>query len=114
MPGRASLTRVPTPVRGDKAFYLDVYTAAPVGTPILIQLENSSVATATNYPSGRHSKYIAYTKATNAWQRLKFVLNDRIDTATADTAVNQMVLMLAPNTSTGDTYYLDNYAIYGH
>lgn len=112
-----STTQIPDAgpyVRGDKAFYLDVYTAAPVGTPILIQLENSSVATATNYPSGRHSKYIAYTKVTNAWQRLKFVLNDRIDTTTADTAVNQMVLMLDPNSSTGDTYYIDNYAIYGH
>ncbi|MGZ3181988.1 MAG: family 16 glycosylhydrolase [Telluria sp.] len=101
-------------VRGDKAFYLDVYTAAPVGTPILIQLENNKVATASNYPSGRHSKYIAYTTKQNGWQRLKFLLNDRIDTATTDTQVNQLVLMFNPNSYTGDTYYLDNYAIYGH
>lgn len=112
-----STTQVPDAsfyVRGDKAFYLDVYTAVPVGTPMLIQLENSKVATATNYPAGRHSKYIAYSKVQNAWQRLKFILNDRIDTATADSAVNQLVLMLNPNTLTGDTYYIDNYSIYGH
>jgi beta-glucanase (GH16 family) len=99
-------------VRGEKAFYLDVYTAAPVGTPMLIQLENNKVATSTNFPSGRHSKYIAYTTVQNAWQRLKFQLNDRIDSTTADTAVNQMVLMLNPGTQTGDTYYIDNLSIY--
>lgn len=99
-------------VRGEKALYLDVWTAAPVGTPILIQLENKNVATATNYPAGRHSKYLATTTAQNSWQRLKFLLNDRIDTTTADTAVNQLVLMFNPNTQTGDTYYIDNYSIY--
>jgi hypothetical protein len=99
-------------VRGDKAFYLDVYSAAPVGTPILIQLENNKVATASNYPSGRHSKYLATTTVQNSWQRLKFLMNDRIDGETADTAVNQIVLMLNPNSYTGDTYYLDNEAIY--
>lgn len=112
----AATTQIPDAlpyVRGEKAFYLDVYSAAPVGTPILIQLENGSVATASNYPSGRHSKYIAQTKVRNGWQRLKFLLEDRIDGATADNAVNRIVLMLAPNSQTGDTYYLDNYAIYG-
>jgi beta-glucanase (GH16 family) len=99
-------------VRGEKAFYLDVYSAAPVGTPILIQLENNKVATASNYPSGRHSKYLATTTAQNAWQRLKFLMNDRIDGETPDTAVNQIVLMLNPNSYTGDTYYIDNEAIY--
>lgn len=101
-------------VRGDKAFYLDVYSDAAVGTPILIQLENGSVATASNYPRGRHSKYIAHTKVRNGWQRLKFLLEDRIDGDTPDNAVNRMVLMLNPNSYTGDTYYLDNYAIYAH
>jgi beta-glucanase (GH16 family) len=112
-----STTQIPDAsyyVRGDKAFYLDMYTAAPVGTPILVQLENSSTATASNFPTGRHSSYIAHTKLQNGWQRLKFLLNDRIDGGTKDTQVNQMVLMLNPNSLTGDTYYIDNYAIYGH
>lgn len=100
-------------VRGDKAFYMDVYSNAPVGTPMLLQLENANVATASNFPLGRHSKYIAHTSVQNGWQRLKFLLNDRIDGGTADTAVNQLVLLPNPNTLTGHTYYLDNMAIYG-
>jgi beta-glucanase (GH16 family) len=100
-------------VRGEKAFYLDVYSAAPIGTPMLIQLENGNVATASNFPLGRHSKYIAHTKVRNGWQRLKFLLEDRIDGGTADTSVNRLVLLINPNTLTGDTFYLDNYSIYG-
>lgn len=111
----ASTTAIPDAsfyVRGEKAIYLDVYTSAPVGTPMLVQLENSGVATASNYPAGRHSKYLASTKVQNAWQRLKFVLEDRIDSTTADTSVNQLVLLLNPNTMTGDTWHLDNFSIY--
>ena len=100
-------------LKGTRALYLDVYTDAPVGTPVLVQLENSGVATASNYPLGRHSKYIAHTTKQTGWQRLKFLLEDRISDATADNAVNQVVLMLNPNTLTTNTYYLDNYAIYG-
>jgi beta-glucanase (GH16 family) len=99
-------------VRGLKALYLDVYTAAPVGTPILMQLENNRVATASNFPAGRHSRYLATTTRQNGWQRLKFLLDDRLDSATADNVVNQVVLMLNPNTLSGDTYYIDNHAIY--
>lgn len=100
-------------VTGTKAFYLDVYTSAPVGTEIIVQLENSNVATAANYPSGRHSKYAAYTTSTNTWQRLRFQMADLIDGSTASTDVNQVVLLLDPNNFTGHTYYLDNFDIYG-
>ena len=100
-------------LKGTRAFYLDLYTDAPVGTPVLVQLENSGVATSSNYPAGRHSKYIATSRVQNAWQRLKFLLQDRIDDATADTAVNQLVVMFNPNSLTGNTYYLDNLSIYG-
>ena len=99
-------------VKGNRAFYMDVYTSAPLGTEILIQLENGSVATASNYPSGRHSKYIAHTSVRNAWHRIKFTMEDRIDGATADTAVNQLVVLLAPNSFTGDTYLVDNLSTY--
>ena len=110
--GTAAIPDASSWLKGTRAFYLDVYTDAPVGTPILVQLENGSVATASNYPAGRHSKYIATTGVRSAWQRLKFLLQDRIDDATADTAVNQFVLLLAPNSQTGNTYYLDNLSIY--
>lgn len=111
----AATTAVPDAVpylKGTKAFYLDLYTDAPVGTPLLVQLENSSLATVSNYPLGRHSKFSATTRVQNGWQRLKFVLQDRIDDTTPDTAVNQMILMPNPNSFTTHTYYLDNYSIY--
>ncbi|WP_206483320.1 family 16 glycosylhydrolase [Thalassotalea sp. G2M2-11] len=100
-------------ISGNKAFYLDLYTAAPVGTEILVQLENANTATPDNYPTGRHSKYIAHTTAQNTWQRLKFELEDRIDGATADTDVNSVILLIDPNAFSSDTYYLDNFDIYG-
>lgn len=109
----AAITDASTWLKGSRAFYLDLYTDAPVGTPLLVQLENSAVATAANYPAGRHSKYIATTGVRNAWQRLKFLLQDRIDDATADTAVNQLVLLLAPNSLTSNTFHLDNLSVYG-
>jgi len=111
----ASTNQVPDAgpyIRGEKAFYLDVYSTAPVGTPMLLQLENGSTATASNFPTGRHSRYSTRTVVQNGWQRLKFLLDDRLDGATADTAVNRLVLLINPNSYTGDTYYLDNYAIY--
>lgn len=99
-------------IRGEKAVYLDVYTAAPIGTELLVQFENSNTATASNYPTGRHSKYIAHTTAQNSWQRLKFVLEDRIDGVTTDSQVNSLVLLIAPNSNDGNLYYLDNFSLY--
>jgi hypothetical protein len=99
-------------LKGTQAFYMDVYTDAPVGTPMLLQLENSNVATPSNFPAGRHSKYHASTTRQNGWQRLKFLLEDRLDDATADTSVNQMVLLLNPGTNTANTYWLDNLSTY--
>lgn len=100
-------------VTGKKAFYLDVYTGAAIGTEILVQLENNNTATATNYPTGRHSKYIAHTLVQNTWQKLKFTMEDRIDGSTLDTDVNSIILMVAPNSFTSDSYYIDNFDIYG-
>jgi len=100
-------------IAGNKAFYLDMYTSAPVGTEVLIQLENNNVATASNYPTGRHSKYIAHTTVQSAWQQLKFTLEDRIDGGTTDADVNSVILLIAPNTLTSDVYYLDNIEIRG-
>lgn len=94
-------------VNKNKKFYLDVYTSAPVGTEIIIQLE-TAVATPTNYPSGRHSRYVATITENNNWQRLVFSLLDRPDIGASDTAVETMILLFSSNSFTGDTYYYDN------
>ncbi|MFH4968097.1 family 16 glycosylhydrolase [Gaetbulibacter sp. M240] len=103
----SNITDASNYVDKSKKFYLDVYTTAPVGTEIILQLE-TPLATASNYPSGRHSRYMAKVETNNAWQRLPFTLLDRPDPSTPDGDVSKMILLFASNTFTGDTYYFDN------
>ena len=91
-----------------KKFYMDVYTSASIGKPIIIQLENGSTATATNYPTGRNSRYIGYTTKQNQWERIVFTLLDVPDAATSDASVNRLLVLINSNSFTGDTYYIDN------
>ncbi|WP_371373104.1 family 16 glycosylhydrolase [Thalassotalea aquiviva] len=102
-------------VTGSKSFSMDFNNTNPslVGKQVLIQLENSSVATPSNYPGGRHSKYEAFIEHANGWQTLQFKMADRIDTATADTAVDNVIILIDPNTFTNDTYVIDNIEILG-
>jgi beta-glucanase (GH16 family) len=95
----------------EKKFYMDVYTAAPVGTQILLQLETST-ATATNYPSGRHSRYVATVTKTNSWERLEFSPLDRPDASASNSGVTKLILLFASNTYTGHTYHWDNFDSY--
>lgn len=97
---------------GTRKFFLDVYTDAPTNTEVLLQLEQSSRATPTNYPTGRHSRYTARTTKRNEWERLEFELLDRPDPSTPGTAVNQIIFLFASNSSNGSTYYFDNFEIY--
>ena len=93
---------------GTRKLLLDVYTTAPVGTEVLIQLEDSTSATGTNYPTGRHSRYQTFTSVQNGWERLEVGYLDSPDGALADTAVDNLVILFAPNTQTGDTWIFDN------
>ncbi|MCM8568646.1 family 16 glycosylhydrolase [Gramella jeungdoensis] len=91
----------------NKKFYIDVYTNAPIGTEIILQLETAD-ATSTNYPTGRHSRYVATIKENNNWQRLEFDLMDEPDPSASDAGVQSMILLFNSNSFTGDTYYYDN------
>ncbi|NJL74911.1 MAG: glycoside hydrolase family 16 protein [Saprospiraceae bacterium] len=97
---------------GSKTFYVDFYTDAPVGTPLLLQLENSNESLPTNFPAGRHSRYQAITTVQNAWQRLAFTFLDRPDGGTSNTGVDRIVFLFNPNTFTNNTYYYDNFDRY--
>jgi len=97
----------------EKRFFLDVYTDAPEGTLILLQLENKNLSTATNYPRGRHSRFEAYTSKQNEWERLEFRFLDQPDNTVPDNSINQMILLFASNTRTSNTYYFDNFDTYG-
>jgi beta-glucanase (GH16 family) len=100
---------------GDKAFQLDINNTNQVlvGKEIIIQLEDSSVATPSNFPGGRHSKYNAYIENANGWQTLRFSLIERLDGSTADNAVDSILFLIDPNNFTSDTYVLDNIEILG-
>ncbi|SDB65476.1 Por secretion system C-terminal sorting domain-containing protein [Flavobacteriaceae bacterium MAR_2010_188] len=88
-------------------FYVDIYTTAPIGTQITLQLETSN-ATASNYPTGRHSRYSATITENGNWHRLQFTLLDRPDITASDTGITTMILLFASNSYTSDTYYFDN------
>jgi beta-glucanase (GH16 family) len=96
----------------EKKFYMDINTNAPIGTTILLQLENKNQALPANYPTGRHSRYTASTTKQNEWERLPFVFTDRPDASVSNQAINQLIFLFAPNTNTGSTYYFDNFEIY--
>lgn len=93
-------------VSSAKKFYMDVYTNAPIGTEIILQLE-TSLATSTNYPEGRHSRYIGTITENGNWQRIAFSLLDRPDGGASPT-IAKMAILFNSNTLTGDTYYFDN------
>lgn len=92
----------------DKKFYMDVLTQAPVGTEIIIQLESSADATSTNYPTGRHSRYVGKISQNGVWERIVFDYLDAPDGSTPGTGVDQIIILFASNSFTGDTYYWDN------
>lgn len=99
-------------VAGEKKFSIDLYTDAPVGTQVILQLENKNSATSSNYPTGRHSRYSLNTTKQNQWERLQFNFLDRPSTSVSDFTINQLVILFAPNTNNSSTYYFDNFEIY--
>ncbi|MCB2378518.1 Ig-like domain-containing protein [Hymenobacter sp. BT635] len=94
--------------KGDKAFAIDIYTTAPVGTVVSCQLENVAQSNTGNYPTGRHSIYQAAVKQTNAWHTLTFTFASAPDAGTPDADVDKMVFLFAPNSTTSHVYHIDN------
>ena len=97
----------------EKKFYVDLYTSAPVGTHLILQLEDSGSATPSNFPTGRHSRYEVFTTVQNAWERLEFQFVDRPDGGVATNAVDTFILLFEPNTFNANTYFFDNLDSYG-
>lgn len=95
-------------VYGRKRISFDLYTSAPVGTKISMQLENSNVTTATNYPSGRHSGYKATTTVQNKWETIEFEFEKIIDPNTSALTINNVAFLFESNSNSGATYYFDN------
>jgi hypothetical protein len=92
---------------GNDVLYMDIYTAAPVGSEVLWQFENKARVSSA-YPSGRRAVFRAVTTVQNQWERLKFVLQSRPDLGTSPTSIDQFTFLFRANTYTSDTYYIDN------
>ena len=90
-----------------KSMSIDVWSPA-VGTTIQITLENSVIALPDNYPTGRHSIYFTTTTVAQGWETLTFNFGEQPDASVSDTNVDRIVLLFAPNTNTGETYFWDN------
>lgn len=93
---------------GTKTMSLDVWSPA-VGKTIQITLENSNLALPANFPTGRHSVYLATTSVANAWETLTFSFDNQPDPTVGNNDVNRIVLLFDPNTNNSDTYYWDNF-----
>ena len=89
-----------------KKFKMKVYTNAPAGTKIIIQLGQSSIAQA--YPKGTHSQYEAVTTKTEEWEELEFKFTHIPQgTLVKADAIDQATLLFAPETYTGYVFYFD-------
>ncbi|UOQ73141.1 family 16 glycosylhydrolase [Hymenobacter cellulosilyticus] len=86
---------------------VDVYTSAPVGTPVVLNLQNKAAAAGT-YPAGRNSSYEARTTKQNGWETLAFSYTSSPDAGTANVSIDQLAFLFANNSRTSDTYYVDN------
>lgn len=94
---------------GSKQITLDIKCA--VATTVQITLESQTKALPSNYPTGRHSVYLATTSGSNEWETLTFEFDQQPDNQVSDTEVDRMVILLNPGSFSNDIYYLDN--IYG-
>ena len=95
---------------GTKQMSVDVFSPAP-GIPVQITLEDSSLAGATNYPTGRHSIYLGVTTLTNEWETINLTFDSKPDPSMSDVGLTSVILLFNGNTNTDDTYYFDN--LYG-
>ena len=108
------LTGIPVPdamdyVQSKKKLFIDVYTTAPIGSEIDMQLENTSLSFVNPFPSGRHSKYVAFTTRQNSWETLEFNYNQTISNSGVDIfSIDKMVLLMEPGKFTANTWWFDN------
>ncbi len=87
---------------------MELYTTAPIGTQVQIQLANQAAWGA--YPAGVHSYYVATTTALNQWQTLTFTYVASPDGGGAAYQLNldRLVFLFNPNSYTTHIYHFDN------
>ena len=110
----SSITDASDYVSFQRAFYMDILTNAPNGTYVMIQLENSLLATNDNFPIGRHSRYSTRIEQKGKWERLRFEYVDSPDQTLSHLSVDRIVIMFSPDSFDNYVFYfnkLDSYEI---
>lgn len=101
---------------------VDVYTTAPVGTIISLNLENELLAgsvSSADWQVGRHSFYQTETTKTGQWETLVFNYNFRAALgdwannrrSAAFNEVDQLIFLITPGQASTGTYYFDNFRV---
>ncbi len=95
-------------VAGTRSVTMKVYSPA-VGVPFQLVMQDK-VKAATGYPNGNlGGTFNATTTVANAWETLTFTFTGGTSDPTVQpTDVNQMVLLINPNTNTAGVYYIDD------
>lgn len=95
-------------VSGSKLVTLKAYSPA-VGVKYELVMQDKD-KTSTGYPNGNlGGAFTATSTAANAWETLTFrFAGGPSDPTVLTTDIDQMVLLIAPNTTGTDTYYIDD------
>ncbi|MBI2269747.1 MAG: hypothetical protein HYU69_05245 [Bacteroidetes bacterium] len=87
---------------------MKVYTNAPVGTLVEIQLGKQGKK---EYPAGINSQYQAYTTISNGWEVLEFKFSQIPEgSEISSSEIDQITLLFNPNSLTTNVYYFDDLA----
>lgn len=101
---------------------VDVYTTAPVGTIISMNMENELLAASvpsSDWQVGRHSFYQTETTKTGQWETLEFNFNFRAALgdwannrrSAALSEIDQLIFLITPGVASTGTYYFDNFRV---
>lgn len=91
---------------GAPKFMMKLYSTAPIGTVVHLQLGIKSVD---NYPTGIHSEYLTVTTAQNAWEMVNFNYWKTNSTSLATpSTIDKIILLFNPGATTQDTIYFDD------
>ena len=109
----AKFASVAAYVAGTKSITLKFRSAAPAGTAVQLVLQNRAKAIVTPYvyPQGNFSGVFnaTTTAAANTWETLTFTYAAAQSDATVTaTDIDQIAMLIAPNTTSAATYYFDD------
>jgi len=85
---------------------MKLYSSAPVGTPIQLQLGTSAN---NSYPTGVHSEYFTVTTIQDGWQSLTFNYQQSPSGGLSSSVnLDKMVVLFNPTSTVADTFYFDD------